>query len=134
MVDTKLHSGMACCVGFCSVCGRYIWDFSVTHTAWLHVGRSKGLPCHTLIVMAVFYLFSVHYLRVTHLIFRRLFNSSAVMIGIIAVLLLQAMFTYTPIMETFYDTRPVDFVHSLEIFAVGLSIFIILEVEKLIRR
>jgi hypothetical protein len=49
------------------------------------------------------------------------------------VLILQAVFTYAPFMEAFFDTRPVDFVHGLEILAVGLSIFIILEIEKFIR-
>ena len=109
-----------------------IFQWSILHGSTLEEARTYA--ANTLVVMEVFYLFSVRYLRVTHLSFQRLFNSSAVMIGIIAVFLLQAVFTYAPIMETFFDTRPVDFVHSFEIFAVGVSIFIILEVEKLIRR
>jgi hypothetical protein len=33
-------------------------------------------------------------------------------------------------MERFLDTRPVDFVHGVEIIALGVALFLILELEK----
>ncbi len=108
-----------------------IFQWSLLHGASLEAARTYA--ANTLVVMEVFYLFSVRCLRVTHLSFRRLFNSSAVIIGVTVVLTLQAIFTYAPFMEEFFDTRPVEFVHGLEILAIGLSIFIILEIEKFIR-
>jgi hypothetical protein len=50
------------------------------------------------------------------------------------VITLQAIFTYAPFIERFFDTRPVDFVHGLEIFGVSLVLFLILELEKWVRR
>ncbi|MES9944704.1 MAG: hypothetical protein ABW080_07105 [Candidatus Thiodiazotropha sp.] len=37
-------------------------------------------------------------------------------------------------MERFFDTRPVDFVHGVEIIALGVALFMILELEQLALR
>jgi len=37
-------------------------------------------------------------------------------------------------MERFFDTRRVDFVHGVEIITLGMALFIILELEKLVLR
>lgn len=81
-----------------------------------------------------FYLYSLRYLRVSSFNFKRLFNSPAVMIGVTAVIILQLMFTYAPFMEAFFDSRPVDLVHGMEIIAIGVGMFGILELEKLFLR
>ena len=41
---------------------------------------------------------------------------------------------YVPFMEWFFDSRPVDFVHGVEIIALGVALFMILELEKLALR
>ncbi|QQO57022.1 MAG: hypothetical protein N838_30375 [Thiohalocapsa sp. PB-PSB1] len=38
---------------------------------------------------------------------------------------------YVSFMQWFLDTRPVDFVHGVEIIALGVALFMILELEKL---
>ncbi|PRY73711.1 hypothetical protein [Halomonas ventosae] len=45
--------------------------------------------------------------------------------------MLQLIFTYAPFMERFFDTRPVDFVHGIEIVLIGIGLFAVLELEKL---
>ena len=37
-------------------------------------------------------------------------------------------------MERFFGTRPVDFVHGVEIIALGVALFMVLELEKLVLR
>jgi len=37
-------------------------------------------------------------------------------------------------MERFFDTRRVDFVHGVEIITLGMTLFMILELEKLALR
>lgn len=108
-----------------------IFQWSLAHDATLEEARTYA--ANTLVVMEIFYLFSVRCMRAKRFSFRRLFNSPAVIIGVTVVVLLQAVFTYAPFVEEFFDTRPVDFVHGLEILAIGLSIFIFLEIEKFIR-
>jgi len=46
----------------------------------------------------------------------------------------QALFTYAPPMERLFDTRPVDLVHGAEIIGIGIALFVVLELEKGVRR
>ncbi len=109
-----------------------IFSWSQHHGSTLEEARTYTV--NTLVVMEVFYLLSVRYLRVSALNIKRLFNTRAVIIAIGVVVSLQLIFTYAPFMEEFFHTRPVDFTHALEIAGIGLALFIILEIEKLIRR
>ena len=84
--------------------------------------------------MEVFYLFSVRFLSAPSFKLDRLFSSRATLIAVAVVVTLQLFFTYVPFMERFFDTRPVDFVHGLEIIALGTALFLILEWEKLLLR
>lgn len=96
--------------------------------------ESRTYAVNTLVMMEVFYLFSVRYLRRSSLSFKRLFATKAVIIAVTVVITLQAMFTYAPFMEQLFDTRPVDLIHGLEVLGIGIALFLILEIEKLIRR
>jgi magnesium-transporting ATPase (P-type) len=80
--------------------------------------------------MEVFYLFSVRFLRTPSLRLDRLRSSRAALIAVGLVVALQLLFTYAPFMERFFDTRPVDFVHGMEILGLGLLLFAALEAEK----
>jgi len=110
--------------------GMFLW--TQQHGSTLEEARTYAV--NTLVMLEVFYLLNVRYLSGSSLSFRRLFSSRAIWIAILAVITLQAIFTYAPFMERFFDTRPVDFVHGLEIFGVSLALFLILELEKWVRR
>ncbi len=96
--------------------------------------ESRTYAVNTLVAMEVFYLFSVRYLRAPSFRPNQLFSSRAALIAVAAVIVLQLFFTYAPFMGRFFDTRPVDLVHGLEIIALGLGLFIFLELEKLALR
>jgi magnesium-transporting ATPase (P-type) len=108
-----------------------IFSWSQQHGSTLEEARTYAV--NTLVVMEVFYLLSVRYLRVSALSIRRLFNTRAIIAAIGVVVSLQLIFTYAPFMEALFDTRPVDFTHALEIAGIGLALFAILEAEKKIR-
>gem|GEM_PF-2076779 len=65
--------------------------------------------------------------------FFRDYNEIANLAELSVVLTLQLSFT-APLMERFFDTRPVDFVYGVEIIALGVALFMILELEKLALR
>ncbi len=109
-----------------------IFGWATTHGASLEEARTYAV--NTLVVMEIFYLFSVRFLRTPSLTWARIFNSRAVIIAVVVVAILQLVFTYAPFMEHFFDTRPVDFVHGVEIILIGLGLFAILELEKFILR
>lgn len=97
------------------------------------VEEARTYAVNTLVALETFYLFNVRHLGATALSAKRLFANRVAWIAVFTVLVLQAIFTYAPFMERFFDTRPVDFVHGAEIFGIGFLLFVILEVEKALR-
>ncbi len=112
------------------VFGIFAW--SQFHGATLEEARTYAV--NTLVVMEVFYLFSIRYLDSSSLGLSRIKGTPAVLVAVAVVVVLQLLFTYAPFMERLFDTRPVDFVHGLEIIAIGVALFGLLELEKWVRR
>lgn len=108
-----------------------IFAWARDHGASIEEARTYAV--NTLVVMEVFYLFSVRYLRAPSLTLKGILGTRAVLIAVTVVVVLQLIFTYVPFMEALFDTRPVDFVHGLEIVAVGIALFVVLEIEKWLR-
>ena len=109
-----------------------IFGWASTHGSTLEEARTYAV--NTLVAMEVFYLFSVRYLRAPSLRLEQMFNSRAALVAVVVVVVLQLFFTYVPFMERLFDSRPVDFVHGAEIIALGMALFMILELEKLALR
>jgi len=115
---------------FTGLYGVFLW--SQLHGSTVEEARTYAV--NTLVMMEVFYLLNVRYLSGSALSFKQLFGSKAILIAITVVIILQATFTYAPFMEEFFDTRPVDFIHGMEIIGIGIALFMILELEKWVRR
>ena len=111
------------------VFGIFVW----TRAHGASIAEARTYAVNTLVVMEVFYLFSVRYLRAPSLTLKGIMGTRAVLIAVAVVTALQLVFTYAPFMEAFFDTRPVDFLHGLEIIGVGIALFAILEIEKSLR-
>ena len=109
--------------------GIFLWTRS--HGATLEEARTYAV--NTLVVMEVFYLFSVRYLRAPSLTLKGILGTRAVLVAVAVVVSLQLVFTYAPFMEALFDTRPVDFLHGLEIIGIGIALFAVLEIEKSLR-
>ena len=109
--------------------GIFLWTRA--HGASLEEARTYAV--NTLVVMEVFYLFSVRYLRAPSLTLKGILGTRAVLVAVAVVVSLQLVFTYAPFMEALFDTRPVDFIHGAEIIGVGVALFAILEIEKWLR-
>ncbi|MCR9136185.1 MAG: cation-transporting P-type ATPase [Alphaproteobacteria bacterium] len=107
--------------------------FAWTRAQGASLEESRTYAVNTLVVMEVFYLFSVRYLRAPSLTLEGIVGTHPVLLAVAVVVSLQLVFTYAPFMEAFFDTRPVDFVHGLEIIGIGIGLFIVLEIEKWLR-
>lgn len=107
--------------------------FAWTRAQGASLEEARTYAVNTLVVMEVFYLFSVRYLRAPSLTFKGILGTRAVLIAVAVVVSLQLVFTYAPFMAAFFDTRPVEFIHGVEIIAVGVVLFFVLEVEKALR-
>ncbi|HEX6266544.1 MAG TPA: HAD-IC family P-type ATPase, partial [Burkholderiales bacterium] len=124
------RTGFVALLFVAGIFGIFAW--SRLHGSTIEEARTYAV--NTLVVMEIFYLFSVRYLRAPSLTFQGVLGTRAVLLAITVVTVLQLIFTYAPFMEAFFDTRPVDFLHGAEIIAIGVGLFAILEVEKLVLR
>ncbi|MDX8355717.1 HAD-IC family P-type ATPase [Cognatiyoonia sp. IB215182] len=96
--------------------------------------EARTIAVNTLVVMEIFYLFSVRFLNSSSLSLKAMLGTKHVLIAIGAVTVLQFAFTYAPFMEVFFDTRPIGVMQGLMIVAVGPALLIVLEFEKRVVR
>lgn len=109
--------------------GMFFWAEQQGHS----VETARTLVVNTIVAMEVFYLFNVRYQHGASLTLRGVVGTRAVLIGVASAFALQLAFTYAPFMQTLFATEPLTFWQGLATAAVGVALFAILEVEKLIR-
>ncbi len=93
---------------------------------------ARTMVVNTIVVMEIFYLFNVRYLHVSSFSWRGALGTPAVLIAVAIVVAAQLAFTYLPLMQGIFDTRAVGVADGLLILAIGVSVMIILELEKTI--
>ena len=125
--------------------GRLLWRvafvsalFVVGAFGMFYWGQARGLPLetsrtlvvNTLVVMEIFYLFSVRYTHGSALTWRAMLGTRALMIGIATVSLAQFALTYAPPLQAVFETRPVAFLDGLLIVLAGIAMLLVVEAEK----
>ncbi len=95
---------------------------------------ARTLVVNTLVVLEIFYLFNVRYLHMTSISLRGALGTPAVLYALAAVIAAQLAFTYAPIMQQWFATRPVAPADGLLIIACGIALMFLLEGEKLLLR
>ena len=83
--------------------------------------------------LEIAYLFSVRLRHSAPFDFRDIRLTRALLIGIAAVVVLQILFTYVPLFETLYDTRPIDWPDMGVAALAALGLILVLVLEKAIR-
>jgi magnesium-transporting ATPase (P-type) len=123
-------------VGFVSVLfsAGIFGKFALAQAQGASIEEARTIAVNTLVVMEIFYLFSVRYLHGPSMTLRGVVGTRPVLIAVAAVAGLQFLFTYAPFMETFFGTRPLSLSQGLQIVAIGLLVLIILELEKRLAR
>jgi len=96
--------------------------------------EARTLVVNTIVVLEVFYLFSVRYLHASSLTLRGMLGTRAVLIGVGTVVVLQVAFTYLPPMQTLFGTRAVSFGEGASIILIGVALLAVLEMEKSVWR
>ncbi len=100
----------------------------------LPIEEARTIVVNTLVVLEVFYLFSVRYLYQTSFTWTGLLGTPAVLIGVCGVAVAQLLFTYAPFMQIIFATRAISLMDGAAIIGLGVALFLILEGEKLIRK
>ncbi len=100
----------------------------------LPLEEGRTLVVNTLVVMEIFYLFSVRYVHGPSITWQGVLGTRAVLLGVGAVILAQFAFTYMPPLQAVFETRAVAFTDGLAVMAVGAVMLVIVELEKALRR
>ena len=98
------------------------------------LAHARTMVVNTLVVMQVFYLFSVRYLHGSSITWRALLGTPAVLIGVAAAAVGQIALTYVPWFNRAFGTRPLAGSELLIVVAIGVATLLLAEVEKPARR
>ncbi|HUE45133.1 MAG TPA: cation transporting ATPase C-terminal domain-containing protein, partial [Aestuariivirgaceae bacterium] len=106
--------------------GVFFW----TLARGLPLELARTMVVNTIVVMQIFYLFSIRYAHGPSLTWTGVLGTPAVLIGVSAVVVAQLIFTYVPWMQIVFTTRPVALADGLVIVAIGIALFLAVEAEK----
>lgn len=97
------------------------------------IETARTLVVNTIVVMEIFYLFSVRYVHGTSLTWVGVLGTPAVLLGVGVTVAAQFLFTYAPFMNTVFASRPLAFWDGVAVVGVGVALLLIVELEKRVR-
>lgn len=95
---------------------------------------ARTMAVNTLVMMEMFYLFSVRYSYGSLISFKGMLGTPAVLYSITAVAVFQLFFTYTPFMGNAFGSEPLTLIQGMQVFSFGVLVLLIVELEKWLRR
>jgi len=110
-----------------SVYGLFEWSIEEGSA----IEESRTIAVNTIVMIEIFYLFNCRSL--TKSVFRmRFFSNKLIFLGVIVMILLQVAFTYTPIMNDIFQSKPIGIESWLKILGVSIITFLIIETKKFV--
>jgi magnesium-transporting ATPase (P-type) len=106
--------------------GIFVWALSRE----LPLETARTMAVNAIVVMEIFYLFSVRYVHGTSLTWTGVLGTRAVLIGVGVVIVAQLAFTYLPPLQAIFGSRPISLADGLAIIGIGAVMLVIVEVEK----
>ncbi len=110
--------------------GVFFWSQSEGHS----LENARTMVVNTLVVMEIFYLFSVRYVHGTSLTWRGVLGTRAVLIGVATVTLCQFAFTYLPPLQAVFGTTGLSIGEGLIVVGIGFVLLAVVEIEKAVRQ
>jgi magnesium-transporting ATPase (P-type) len=119
-------------VGILFVCGVFaIYHYALDRGYPLELARTMAV--NTLVVMEIFHLFFIRNIYGTSLTWAAVRGTPVVWLTVIAVTAAQFAVTYLPPLQAVFGTASVPFLDGVLIFAVGVALFALVEIEKQLR-
>ena len=110
--------------------GMFFWG----RERGLNLEAARTLVVNTIVVMEIFYLFSVRYTYGNALTWQGVLGTPAVFLGIGVVTLAQLAFTFLPPMQAIFGSRAIALSDGAMALGVGVVLLLVVEVEKRVRR
>jgi magnesium-transporting ATPase (P-type) len=95
---------------------------------------ARTAAVNAMVVGEIFYLLNARFHVAPALTREGLFGSRPVWLTIAACAILQLVFTHAPFMNTLFGTAPLDLETWARCLAVGVTVFVAVELEKLVLR
>ncbi len=96
------------------------------------VNEARTVAVNTIVFFEIFYIFNTRYLKENVISIKGLFDNKAILIGVVAVIIFQLLFTYTSVCHQLFKTAPITISSWLNIILVSAGLFFIVELEKLL--
>uniref|UniRef100_A0A7C1FUG4 Cation-transporting P-type ATPase n=1 Tax=Caldilinea aerophila TaxID=133453 RepID=A0A7C1FUG4_9CHLR len=107
--------------------------FELELQAGASLAAARTVAVNTVIMVEVFFLLNCRSL--TYSMFQiGVFSNRWVLVGILIMMILQLLYTYTPFMNTIMQSAPIDAAAWMRIIGVGFVGYLLVEVEKWLRR
>lgn len=110
--------------------GLFLWE----RLQGADIETARTVAVNTIVMIEVFYLLNTRYLTGSVLSRDGLLGNRYVLIAIASVIVFQVLFTYLPIMQHFFATDDISLGSWLRIITIGLLVFLLVELEKMIVR
>jgi P-type Ca2+ transporter type 2C len=105
--------------------------FNHMQSLGMDYAESRTIAVNTLVAGQLFYLFNCRKIKAPSL-GHGFFHNRYAFIAAGFLIVLQLVFSYLPVMNTFFDTAPVDAGFWLYPLAAGIAVFLLVELEKYI--
>ncbi|MFC4259945.1 HAD-IC family P-type ATPase [Marinobacter lacisalsi] len=107
------------------------WGWGMGRTGELEYARTMAV--NTLVAMEVFYLFAVRYLDTPSITLRGVVGTPIVIGALVAVVILQSLFTWVPLFNEAFGSAPMDLAGLAFSATAGVAVLILLELETRVR-
>ena len=93
------------------------------------IEEARTIAVNTIVMIEIFYLFNCRSLTKS---FLRVgfFSNKLIFLGVGVMILLQIAFTYTPVMNEIFQSKPIEIESWLKIVGVSIATFLIIEIKK----
>ncbi|WP_444925077.1 cation-transporting P-type ATPase [Microbulbifer sp. DLAB2-AF] len=114
------------------LCGVFgIYTYAIQQHYSLELARTMAM--NTLVVMEIFHLFFIRNMYGTSLTWKAVRGTKVVWMAVIMVTLGQFAITYVPLLQEVFATEAVPLFDGILIVAIGVALFVIIEIEKQMR-
>ncbi|MDR4987511.1 MAG: cation-transporting P-type ATPase [Bacteroidales bacterium] len=111
--------------------GFTYWVYNHMQSLGVELETARTTAVNTLVAGQLFYLFNCRKIKLPAL-GKGFFNNKYAFIAAGALIVLQLFFVYTPFMNTFFETAPIEASYWWYPLMAGLAVFVIVELEKFI--
>ncbi|WP_339641746.1 cation-transporting P-type ATPase [uncultured Porticoccus sp.] len=115
-------------------CVGVFGQFWLAMAQGMSLESARTMAVNTLVVMEVFYLFSVRYSYGSSLSLTGIKGTVAVWVALVIVVVLQLAFTYLPWLAMWFEAQPLGPAQSAQVLAVGVVMLLIMEAGKGVQR